>query len=146
MMTRRRRRGREDGQAIVQFAAGFPVAVLAILICFKLFVVITTIERVNNAARDGARAASLAHDKSKCRPAALATLPKWLTHMENNADHLPDPHPFKPPHSRVAVYGGDVINGDVINGVSCQVIVKVPLLWSSLDWNYNVDRTVRMPG
>lgn len=142
MTARNRGTGREDGQAIVQFAAGFPVAVLAILICFKLFVIITTIERVNNAARDGARAASLAHDASRCRPAALGTLPDWVTHMANSKDHLPDSHPLKPPHSRVMIHG----TGNVTDGVACRVVVKVPLLWSSIDWNYNVDRTVRMPG
>lgn len=142
MTARHRGTDREGGQAIVQFAAGFPIAVLAILICFKLFVIVTTIERVNNAARDGARAASLAHDARRCVPAAVQTLPDWVTKMANAKDHLPDSHPFKPPHSRVVIYG----RGDVTNGVSCEVIVKVPLLWSSIDWNYNVDRTVRMPG
>lgn len=128
---------RDDGQASVQFVGILPFVLFAILLCFKIFATITTVERVDNAARTGAREASINHDLSACPREAVASLPTWLTEKENPNDHLPDN-----PRYRV----GASATGSEIGEISCRVVARVPVIARGVPLNITVDRTVSMPG
>lgn len=132
----RNRRG-DEGQAAVQFAGMLPIVLLAILLCFKVYVTIATVEKIDNAARTGAREASQAHQPAVCPTAAMKTLPRWLTKLENPGDHLPADR-----KARVRA----TASGDDIRGISCRVEAKVPVLWPAVPLDFTVDRTVHMPG
>lgn len=127
------------GQAAIQFLAGLPITLIAILACYKVFVTITTVERVENAARTGVRAASLKGDPSICRSQVLASMPQWLTKQAGSSDHLPHT-----PNQRVNI---DCKPVHVRTGMalSCHLMVEVPLISPSMPFNYPVDQRVYMP-
>lgn len=127
----------EKGQASVQFVGIMPFVIFAIVLCFKIFATITTVERIDNAARTGAREASINHDLSACPREALASLPSWLTEKENPNDHLPEN-----PRYRV----GASASGSPIGEISCRVVAKVPVIARGVPLEITVDRTVHMPG
>lgn len=127
----------ERGQAAVQYAAVLPITLIAILLCYKVYVTVSTVERVNNAALTGARAASKTHNLATCSSAAKDTLPSWLTEPINADDHFDDGS-----GNRVRVTAG----GNPIYVVSCRVQAKIPMLTSSIPLDFTVDRTVQMPG
>lgn len=132
-----RSRRNDSGQAAVQFAGMMPIVLLAVLLCFKVYVAINAIEEVDNAARTGAREASLNHDPSVCPTEAMKALPEWLTKMANPQDHLKGDR-----NARVSITPG----GGDLRGVSCRVEAKVPVLWPAIPLNFTVVRTVHMPG
>jgi hypothetical protein len=111
---------RDRGAVLVEFSAVFPIALVVILFAFEALMASTTVERVENAARTGARTASQQQNPDACRGAALDALPGWL--------------------SERSVDGGP--SGD---GVRCHVRAKVPLLWPGAPLGFTVDRTVEMP-
>jgi Flp pilus assembly protein TadG len=114
------RRQGERGDVMVEFAAMFPIALLIILVCFEALMASTTVERVENAARTGARLASQQQNIGTCRGAALGSMPDWLNDKSANG-------------------------GASDNGLYCHVRSKVPLLWPGVPLDFTVDRTVYMP-
>jgi Flp pilus assembly protein TadG len=112
---------RDSGDVVVEFAAAFPVALIVILLCFEALMAATTVERVENAARTGARVASQAQNPGVCGSAAQQSMPGWLN--EKTAQ------------------GGWADDG----GLYCQVHAKVPLLWPGVPLEFTVDRRVQMP-
>ncbi|WP_018655768.1 TadE/TadG family type IV pilus assembly protein [Actinomadura flavalba] len=116
---------REDrGAAAIEFAAILPTALLVILVCYQAYVASTTVERVENAARSGARVASQRYDPALCRPYAERALPKeWLTAYRVEG-------------------GATTVGGDA--AVSCRVEAKLPLLFKGLPVDFTVRRTVTM--
>lgn len=123
-------RDNDAGQAAVQFAGVFPILLLVCLLCFKIYASIVTVERVDNAARTGAREASKVHNAAVCSTKAMAALPSWLTEPQGD-----DPGP------RASANGAGGLDG-----VSCHVRAKIPVLWQAVPLNFTVDRTVHMPG
>jgi hypothetical protein len=111
----------DRGGVLVEFAGVFPVALVVILICTETLLVATTVERVENATRTGARVASQQRNAEAGRAAALEAMPGWLS------EHTVD--------------GGRTRDG----GFSCRVRAKVPLLWPGAPLNLTVERTVQMP-
>jgi Flp pilus assembly protein TadG len=116
-MTRQRP---DAGAVLVEFAALVPVALVVILICAEALLAATTVERVENATRTGARIASQQGNAGACPAAALEAMPGWLT--ERTVD-----------------------GGRTADGLYCHVRAKVPLLWPGAPLNVTVDRTVHMP-
>jgi Flp pilus assembly protein TadG len=114
--------GRSDhGAVLVEFAGIFPVALVVILISVEALLAGTSVERVENATRTGARVASQQHSVAAGRAAALDAMPGWL--------------------GRRSVDGRRTADG----GFSLHVRAKVPLLWPGAPLNVTVDRTVHMP-
>ncbi|TDD69425.1 TadE/TadG family type IV pilus assembly protein, partial [Actinomadura rubrisoli] len=114
-------RPRDRGSAAVEFAGLLPVALAVVLICFEVFMAFTAVERVENAARTGAREAAKAHDPAQCAAKAGAAMPGWLNDR--------------------SVEGA----GTGQDGVSCTVRAKVPVLWPGVPLDFTVTRTVTMP-
>jgi Flp pilus assembly protein TadG len=114
--------GRRDrGNVMVEFGAILPIALFIILICFEALMVSLTVERVENAARTGARVASTERRANACRGAAMGAMPSWLN------------------DKRVS-YGGSSFTG-----YQCTVRADVPLLWPRIPLDVTVERTVHMP-
>jgi len=127
----------DKGQATVQFVGIIPFVLLAILLCFKIYITITTVEQVENAARTGAREASINHNLADCPSEAMAALPAWLKQSTGADDRLEDD-----PNARARATAG----GSAIGVITCRVEAKVPVLWQGVPLNFTVDRTVQMPG
>lgn len=111
----------DRGTAAVEYAGVLPFALIIVLVAFQAFMASTTVERVSNAARTGARVAGQQQDGRACEGAALNAMPAWLN--DNTVE------------------GGK--SGD--DGVYCHVRAKVPLLWKGVPLDFTVDRTVTMP-
>lgn len=125
-------RHRDDtGQASLQFAGVFPILLFVSLLCFKVYATVVAVERVENAARTGAREASIAHSPGLCQTKAMAALPSWLTERQKGEDGGP--------RATATGWGG-------LNVVSCRVRAKIPVLWPAVPLDFTVDRTVHMPG
>lgn len=120
---KRIRRKRDRGGVTVEFGAVVPTAFFITLLCFQAFVFVTTVERVENAARTGAREASKAQNFAKCRSAAQKVMPDWI--VPGSTRIIPSP--------------------EGISGVRCQVEAKVPFFWPQFDIGLKVKRTVVMP-
>lgn len=112
--------GRDRGVSAVEYAATFPLVVCTILLAFEALMAAVTVERVENAARTGARTAGQDQRAAACRTAALEAMPGWLNDK--------------------TVSGGPA--GD---GVFCRVRAHVPVLWPGVPLDFTVDRTVTMP-
>lgn len=116
-----RRRGTgDDGAAITEFVAILPIGLVIILVAFEALLAGTTVERVENAARTGARLASQEQNAGMCRGKALDAMPNWID--QTQAD------------------GG--WRGD---GLYCHVRAEVPVLFPGAHLDFTIDRTVRMP-
>jgi hypothetical protein len=123
MKTTKRRR--ERGSVTVELGGIFPLIGIIILMCFDALLVATTVERVENAARTGARAASQAQDLSPatCMSRAGEAMPSWIN-------------------------GTPEITGRPVgvSGVSCRVKAKIPLIWKNVPYlEIEIDRNVSMP-
>jgi Flp pilus assembly protein TadG len=112
---------RDHGGAAIEFSAVLPSALIIIFLAFQALMASTTVERVENAARTGARAASQAHDAGVCGSAATGAMPSWLNDR--------------------SVDSGSSGN----DGVYCHVRAKVPLVWPGVPLDFTVNRTVHMP-
>jgi hypothetical protein len=110
----------DTGAAITEFVAILPIVLVIILIAFEALMAGTTVERVENAARTGARLASQEQDAGICSGSALDALPTWLD------DHHVD-------------------GGWDGRGVYCHVSAEVPVLFPGAHLDFTIDRTVRMP-
>lgn len=116
----------DRGTALVEFAGAFPVAAAIILLCFEWMTASTAVERVDNAARTGARAAAQNQSVASCRPAAERALPTWLNGSVIDGTATPP-------------------DGSKVPGVVCRVRAKIPVLWPGLPLDFTVDRAVSMP-
>jgi Flp pilus assembly protein TadG len=115
----------DRGASIVEFAGILVPALIVILISYQVYVSSTTVERVQNAARTGAREASQRYDPSACPFYAETVIPKsWLKEYSING-------------------GATSVGGD--DSVYCTVRAKLPLLFKGLPVDYTVTRTVTMP-
>jgi hypothetical protein len=117
----RRVPGRADrGAAITEYVAVFPVALVVILLAFEGLMSGMTVERVENAARTGARVAGQRQNADACRSSALSVMPGWINHKK-------------------------VVGGWQGDGVYCHVRVDIPVLWPGAPLDFTIDRTVHMP-
>ncbi|MBW8484951.1 TadE/TadG family type IV pilus assembly protein [Actinomadura parmotrematis] len=118
------RRGGDRGAAAVEFAAVLPVALFLMLIAYQGYIASTTVERVENIARTGARQASQHYDAGRCRAYAMTARPRWINDYR--------------------IQGGAArVSGE--DAVYCRVDAKLPLLWKGVPLDVKVSRTVTMP-
>lgn len=119
-------RGPADrGASVIEFAGLFAPTLILILIAFQAYISSTTAERVQNAARTGAREASQRYDPSVCPEFAENVMPKrWLKQYSING-------------------GATSAGGD--DGVYCTVRAKLPLLFKGVPVDITITRTVTMP-
>jgi hypothetical protein len=115
----------DRGASIVEFAGILVPALVVILIAFQAYISSTTVERVQNAARTGAREASQRYNPGACPFYAESVIPKgWLKEYWING-------------------GATSVGGD--DSVYCTVRAKLPLLFKGLPLDFTVTRTVTMP-
>ncbi|WP_017557382.1 TadE/TadG family type IV pilus assembly protein [Nocardiopsis baichengensis] len=76
----RRRRG-DRGSQFIEFAGIFPLLLIIVVIAMELFASFLAMERLNNAARTGARIAA-EQGVQAGTDAARESLPGWLSHAE----------------------------------------------------------------
>ncbi|MES9543186.1 MULTISPECIES: TadE/TadG family type IV pilus assembly protein [unclassified Actinomadura] len=122
-----RRRGArrvDRGAAAVEFAAVLPLALMIIFLAFQAYMASTTVERVENAARTGAREASKRMDAGSCEKWAQDAMPYWLNDY--------------------SISGGPTTVNDG-DAVSCRVKAQVPVIWKGIPLDFGVTRTVTMP-
>ena len=116
----RSRASGDTGAAITEFVAVLPLVLVIVLVAFEALMAGTTVERVENAARTGARLASQRQDAGTCAASARDAMPGWLDHR--------------------TIDGG--WDG---RGVYCHVRAEVPVLFPGAHLDFTIDRTVRMP-
>ncbi|MGK5554986.1 TadE/TadG family type IV pilus assembly protein [Actinomadura kijaniata] len=116
---------RDDrGGPSLEFGAVLPVALFCIFFVYQAYISSTTVERVENIARTGAREASKLYRPGQCRHYAMSVKPHWINEYRVEGGH-----------TRIA--GGDA--------VYCQVEAKLPLIWKGIPVDYTVTRRVTMP-
>jgi hypothetical protein len=121
MSTALRRKAKGDrGAAVIEFVGVLPLTLVIILVAFEALMAGTTVERVENAARTGARLASQRQEASTCTGSALDAMPSWLDDRQ-------------------------VDGGWDGQGVYCHVRAEVPVLFPGAHLDFTIDRTVRMP-
>jgi hypothetical protein len=116
----RNRASGDSGAAITEFVAILPIVLVIILVAFEALMAGTTVERVENAARTGARLASQQQDAGTCAGSAQDAMPGWLDHRS-------------------------VDGGWEGRGIYCHVRAEVPVLFPGAHLDFTIDRTVRMP-
>ncbi|MEV4253569.1 hypothetical protein AB0J52_10410 [Spirillospora sp. NPDC049652] len=114
----------DRGATALEFAAALPLALFVIFFAYQAWVASTTVERVENIARTGAREASQDYSPDECRRYALNTKPHWISDYE--------------------VEGG-ATTVDGTDAVYCRVKAKLPLLWKGIPLDYTVTRTYTLP-
>ncbi|PSK91317.1 hypothetical protein CLV63_12043 [Murinocardiopsis flavida] len=121
MITRIHRAARrgDRGAQIIEFAAFFPFLLAAIVLAMEVYFSFTAIERIEAAARAGARVAG-PQGLGSAQATARASLPSWLDHAE-------------------------VRSGYTGNGVYTQVSVDTPIMWQSAPFDITLTRRVEMP-
>ncbi|MDL4772215.1 MULTISPECIES: TadE/TadG family type IV pilus assembly protein [Thermomonosporaceae] len=112
---------RDAGAAAMEFMATMPFVMLVICMCFEAIVAFMVVERVENAARAGARVASMRGSTDAGRAAAGEAMPGWVNDESVQAGW-----------SR----GG---------GIQVTVRAQVPLLWKGIPVDFGVTRRVEMP-
>ncbi|MEU9841218.1 TadE family protein [Actinomadura sp. NPDC048032] len=117
-------RRRDAGAAAIEFAGVLPIALFVIFAAFQAYISFTTVSRVENIARTGAREAAQHYDPSLCVEYANRVRPYWL-------------NDYKIDGGRTEVAGADA--------VYCHVEAKLPLLFKGVPFDYTVNRTVTMP-
>jgi Flp pilus assembly protein TadG len=110
----------DHGTASVEFLSMVPLVLVMMGLALELVASFLAIERVENAARTGARVASMS-DPTAGRQAAEAALPGWLNDQSVT----------------VAPAGQGT--------VECTIRAKVPLLWKGIPFDVTVVRRVEMP-
>lgn len=124
-MAAHRSRRRGDGGAVaLEFAGSVPIAFFVIFLSFQAYISFTTVSRVENIARTGAREASQRYEPNLCVQYANSVRPTWL----NDYD----------------IKGGTT-TVDGTEAVYCRVEAKLPLIFKGVPLNYTVKRTVTMP-
>lgn len=118
-----RRRG-DAGAVALEFAGSVPIAFLVIFLSFQAYISFTTVSRVENIARTGAREASQRYEPGLCAEYANGVRPAWLNDYK--------------------IEGGTT-TVDGTDAVYCHVEAKLPLLFKGVPLDYTVKRTVTMP-
>ncbi|MQA85131.1 MAG: hypothetical protein GEV03_11020 [Streptosporangiales bacterium] len=116
-----RRRGKPDdgGQATIEFLTLTPWLLIAGIAAFQAYITVVAIERVDNAARTGARVESMGRDGGQ---AAAEALPGWLNSQRP----------------------AEISVNTVDDTAHARISAKVPILYG-LPYHYTVTRTVEMP-
>lgn len=106
---------------MVEFAAYLPIALLIILLVAEVFFSFTAMERIESAARAGARVAGQ-QGAGGANATARAALPDWLEDAE-------------------------IRSGFSTNGRSAytEVTYQAPVLWQNLPFDIELKRRVDMP-
>ncbi|GAA1466405.1 pilus assembly protein [Nocardiopsis exhalans] len=116
----RPRRNSDRGGPILEFAAVLPVLLLTVVVSIEAFLAFVAIERIESAARAGARVAG-SEQLEGAERAARTALPSWL---EN----------------------ADVTSGaNDSDGYYVEVSHPMPIVFSSVDLNLTLTRRVDMP-
>lgn len=110
----------DGGSVSLEFAGILPSVLLVIFFCLEFLLVGLTVERVENAARTGARVAAQRQDAGACRSAAMQAMPGWLNEQK-------------------------VYASTEDGGVVCRVHARVPVLVKGVPLDFAIDRTVKMP-
>ncbi|WUH97448.1 pilus assembly protein [Spirillospora sp. NBC_00431] len=110
----------DRGGVTLEFAGVLPSILVVIFFCLEFLLVGMTVERVENAARTGARVAAQRQDAGACESAAMAAMPGWLN------------------EKKVTSEARD-------GGVVCRVQAKVPVLVKGIPLDFTMNRTVEMP-
>ncbi|SFN95717.1 TadE-like protein [Actinomadura madurae] len=118
-----RRRG-DSGAVALEYAGTVPLAFFVIFLAFQAYVSFTTVSRVENIARTGAREAGQRYEPGLCVQYANSVRPAWL-------------NDYKIEGGRTKVADGDA--------VYCHVEAKLPIIWKGIPLDYTVTRTVTMP-
>src|SRR5262245_52756434 len=100
----------DRGSMLMEFAGILPLILIVVLLCFEALVVATTVERVENAARTGAREASKSQIPAKCVLEAKRAMPTWIN---------------GPARVDFQTIGNN-------NGVACHVNAKVPVFFKNV--------------
>lgn len=114
----------DKGAPAIELAAALPLTLFVIFFAYQAWISSTTVERVENIARTGAREASQDYSPGECRAYALETKPGWINDYE--------------------VEGGPTTVGGT-DAVYCRVRAKLPLLWKGIPLDYTVTRTYTLP-
>lgn len=124
---------RDGGQTLIEFAGLVPVFIILILAAFVTFLAILSLERIEHAARTGARVAAQTGDAGRCLSEAKNELPEWIRDR--------DASPPKGPRIRVERHYEEWNE----SRVSCEVTARVPALWAGVQIDYTITRRVEMP-
>jgi hypothetical protein len=117
---RRPRRDSDRGGPILEFAVVLPVLLLTVVVSIEAFLAFVAIERIESAARAGARAAG-SEQLESAEAAARTALPDWLE-------------------------DADVTSGaNDSDGYYVEVSHPMPIVFSSVDLNLTLTRRVDMP-
>lgn len=114
------RRSRDRGAQMVEFAVYFPVLLLVVILAMEVFASFSAMERIESAARAGARVGGQGGFDTADSTARQA-LPDWL----DDAD----------------IRSG--ANGD--GGVYTEVSVNAPIMWKNAPFDIELKRRVEMP-
>ncbi|MFE9242414.1 TadE/TadG family type IV pilus assembly protein [Nocardiopsis sp. NPDC006938] len=110
----------DRGGPLLEFAAILPVLLFTAVVAMEVFLAFTAIERIESAARAGARVAGT-QQLSGAEAAARAALPGWLD-------------------------GATVTSGaNESDGYFVEVSHPLPIVFSSVDLNLTLTRRVDMP-
>ncbi len=115
-----RSRDRDRGGPIVEFAVVLPVLLLTVVVAIEAFLAFVAIERIESAARAGARAAGT-QQLEGAEAAAREALPDWL--------------------DEAAVTSG----ANDSDGYYVEVSHSLPIVFSSVNLNLTLTRRVDMP-
>ncbi|WP_433327566.1 TadE/TadG family type IV pilus assembly protein [Spirillospora sp. CA-294931] len=117
-------RHRDGGAVGLEFGGIIPLALFIIFLAYQAYVAFTTVSRVENIARTGAREASMRYEPGLCHTYGARTRPRWLNDYE--------------------VEGGATKSGGT-DAVYCRVEAKLPIIFKGVPLDYTVTRTVTMP-
>ncbi|TDD79592.1 pilus assembly protein [Actinomadura darangshiensis] len=110
----------DRGGVSLEFAGVLPSVLTVIFFCLEFLLVGITVERVENAARTGARVAAQRQEAGACETAAMQAMPGWLNEKK-------------------------VTSATRDGGVVCRVRAKVPVLIKGVPLDFTMTRTVEMP-
>ncbi|MBB4773291.1 TadE/TadG family type IV pilus assembly protein [Actinomadura livida] len=108
----------------LEFAGSVPIAFFVIFLSFQAYISFTTVSRVENIARTGAREASQRYDPRLCVEYARSVRPAWLNDYRIEG-------------------GATTVDGE--DAVYCRVEAKLPIIFKGVPLDYTVKRTVTMP-
>lgn len=114
------RRDSDRGGPILEFAAILPILLFTVVLAIEVFLAFVAIERIESAARAGARAAGT-QQLEGAETAARTALPSWLDN---------------------ATITSGVNDSD---GYYVEVSHSLPIVFSSVDLNLTLTRRVDMP-
>ncbi|GAA2075522.1 TadE/TadG family type IV pilus assembly protein [Actinomadura alba] len=111
---------KDDGSAAVEYLSLFGLSLFVAGICFEIYVTFSAVEKIENAARTGARVASM-DDVSAGQAAAERAMPEWLNDQ------------------RITVTQKDA------DSVACEIWAEVPLFFKGVPFDVAIQRRVQMP-